>query len=156
MKVLFGITALATVAFPLLVPAPAAAALPASADVTFVVPLNLTNLAGDITKVRVRCSIFSSNFVGGPSKDGWGADSNEIAVAAGQVVGSANVTIAVPAAALDLSLPTRSANYSCKLTGYSAAQGWQDFATGATGTVQGSNSFVLNPAPAPLIGSFQW
>ncbi|MGH8198513.1 MAG: hypothetical protein ACRETI_10110 [Steroidobacteraceae bacterium] len=125
-----------------------------AADVTFVVPVNLTNLAGDITKVRVKCSIHSANLAG-PGKGGWSGESSEITVSAGQVATTANVTVAIPANALDLSIPTRSANYDCHLWGLSAVQGWAEFYR-QPGTTSTAGSFTLTPPVHFITGSFQW
>jgi hypothetical protein len=116
-----------------------------SADVTFVVPLNLTNLASDISKVRVRCYIYSWGFT---------TDSRvgemELAVLQRQVVTTANVVVLIPPGAFgpnptlrDPLVDKTRADYECHLSLYSPATGWN-----ATSGLQ--------PVPRAAIGNFAW
>lgn len=120
-------------------------------DVTFQVPLNLTKLATDITKVRVFCEILSAalvtgNLVGGP------ALATEVPVSAGQVVSTA--TVVIPINSLDTSKAT-SAQYHCQLEGFSQTlQRWYPFSETATDA-----RFRLSPTPGLIPasgGTFTW
>ncbi|MDH4152375.1 MAG: hypothetical protein OEV01_01180 [Nitrospira sp.] len=135
-------------------------------DVTFEVPLNLTRLTSDITKVRVECSITSDAFPKQPETKVnqikiIGAQV-ELPVLAGQLVTTARVI--VPITADDFVDPVtmirqdptgKSAKYQCDLWGFTGV--WQVF----TGFSQvpdekNPNPIRLSPAPAPISGTFTW
>jgi hypothetical protein len=115
----------------------------ASADVTFEVPLNLTSLPSQITKVAVMCRLTSSALMSRGSRVGQ----SEVAVAQGAVV--TTVQVVVPILSRDLiSASGKSADYECKLLGFEAAsQNWIDL---------GASSSLVLPQPAPITGSFWW
>lgn len=123
-----------------------------SADVTFVVPLNLTNLASDVTRVRVRCEISSGSLYSPRTGEA------EVAVAAGQVVTTLQVVVLIPVSAIDFG-KLASARYDCSLSGFTPSFGWQDFLTNST------NPSYRLPSPSTgtatstryvLTGSFNW
>lgn len=136
-----------------------------SDDVTFEVPINLTQLAPDITKVDVTCSITSEAIIAA-ARQGANkqlAGHTVFDVSNGQVVKpAATVVVAVPAERL--AKPENvTFNWECRLTAYSVgarppppasryAAGWDTFADRHP-----KASFVLSPAPpAVLSGSFVW
>ena len=120
-------------------------------DVTFKVPLNLTKLSADITKVRVSCKLQSTvlttiNAEGQQTNSMSGI--TEVPVSNGQVVTTAtvvlfNYTLANPAGA--------TASYQCSLMGFDR--------TGNGSTFSESHpdpKYRLTPAPAPQTGTFAW
>jgi len=135
-----------------------------SDDVTFEVPIKLTQLAADIRQVDVTCSLTSDAIV--PS--GSGGSRRQLAghavldVSNGQVVAPATtVVVAVPAARLQ-NPDKQTFNWECSLTGYSVGTrpppparrtpaGWDTFAARHE-----KPSFQLSPAPEVLSGSFMW
>jgi hypothetical protein len=137
--------------FQLLATAPASAQS-TSADVTFAVPLNLTNLAADITKVRVKCSFLHvGSSAPAPGLDRMGEV--EIPVTGRQVVATAQVVVMVPPTAIGSEISAGTAQrYVCALDAYSAALGWGVFSD------RGSNgSFKTTQAVTTSIGGmFQW
>jgi hypothetical protein len=130
-------------------------------DVTFEVPINLTRLFGDITKVAVWCTISSDALIGTRTKK-LGAQL-ELPVAAGQLVTTARVVVPVPTTAfIDPTMtitnePTgQPATYQCSLSGFSVLPttyggGWNLFTADSP-----NESFKLTPAPSPITGSFVW
>ncbi len=151
----------------------AAVALPAGAaenikyepgpsdDVSFEVPINLTQLAPDITNVNVTCYLTSDAIL--PGNPRRLAGHTEFAVSNGQVVApAATVVVAVPAERLAKTEEV-TFNWECGLTAYSVGArpppparrftaGWDTFAERHE-----KASFVLSPAPpAVLTGSFTW
>ncbi len=129
------------------------AAQHASADVTFEVPLNLTNLMGAITKVAVECSIESPALPGG-AKTGR----TEVAVVGGAVNQQVLVVVSVPQNELykPQSAYYESANYQCSLFGFQATGvGWVDF-TEATGGGVEVPFFQLSPRVDRKSGTFNW
>jgi hypothetical protein len=147
----FRITLVLTLVFQMLASGPAGAQS-TSADVTFAVPLNLTNLATDITKVRVTCSFLG---VGSssptPGLDRAGAV--EIPVTGRQVITTAQVVVMVPPTAIGAGISAGTGQrYTCALDAYSAALGWGHFldrdTTGSFKTTQ--------PVTTTVGGTFQW
>jgi hypothetical protein len=123
-----------------------------SADVTFAVPLNLTNLAADITKVRVRCSFLHvGSSAPAPGLDRAGEV--EIPVTGRQVVTTAQVVVMVPSTAIGSGISAGTGQrYVCALDGYSAALGWRDFSDRDT-----TGSFKTTQAVTTSVsGMFQW
>jgi hypothetical protein len=116
-------------------------------DVTFQVPLNLTGLSPTITKVRVSCTIYSSALPGGALASVHAFVDRS--TTGGQVVSTA--TVVVPVTSLDTSGGRTSANYMCRLTGFSQTQGEGRFDSAATNPV-----FRIAPTPADISGSFNW
>lgn len=135
-------------------------------DVTFEVPLNLTRVAPDISKVLVTCTITSDAIAvrtrkGAAIRPQLGAQV-ELAVSAGQMVTTARVVVPVTADRFtdektgNYSDPSgKTANYHCELTGFSTKRttggGWNLFTDNNTNT-----SFRLSPTPPSLSGNFVW
>lgn len=130
-------------------------------DVTFEVPLNLTRLAPDITKVAIWCVISSEALVGTPRKQLQ--TQLELPVAAGQLVSTARVVVPVSSKAfidpngIVPKDPTgQPATYKCSLSGFSVLPvgkggGWNLF-----GPDIKKPGFHLTPTPSPSEGSFVW
>ena len=130
-------------------------------DVTFEVPLNLTRLWGEITKVDVTCVIKSDALVGTRYKKIAGHV--EFPVAAGQLVTTARVVVAVaptaftdPTGAITGSPIGQPAYYQCSLTGFDMLPptnggGWNVFDAAST-----NPAFRLTPTPSAITGKFVW
>ena len=130
-------------------------------DVTFEVPLNLTRLWGEITKVAVWCKISSDALVGTRNKQLQAQ--LELPVSAGQLTTTARVVVPVPSTAFTdptmamTGSPTgKPASYVCKLSGFSALPatnggGWNVFTAEST-----NPAFRLTPTPSAISGSFVW
>lgn len=127
-------------------------------DVTFEVPLKLTKLAPDITKVMVTCGI-TSDVLLNPHKMQWPLGGQvEEQVSAGQLDKTVSVVIPVTAEKFGVNAkdPTgRSATYQCDIMGFSSkGGGWQQF---VEPTGKSSNtSLQLSPVPVPIAGTFTW
>jgi len=158
------------------------AASPATAqqdDVFFEVPLNLTQLAADLTKVAVTCVVVNQNDTqnapnlgnasGGfgitfgannnpldtPMAGEWGRKKVEVPVAGGQVVTTKIVVVTIS----DTATWHQAEHYGitlayvCFLSGYSGRmQGWGPLGMGAPI----SEVFALSPSPEPITGEFTW
>jgi len=125
-----------------------AAAFAGPYDVTFQVPLNLTRMSPEITKIRVLCSISTTAIT---SSTGSHNVSNavELPVSGSQVVTTANVV--VPVTTLDTSNGNTSASYTCTIDGQSLTNSrWTSFDERAVG------AFKLSPTPQPITGTFTW
>jgi hypothetical protein len=128
-----------------------------SSDVTFSVPLNLTGLSPSISKVTVYCEITSGALP--PENPRPNAlrrvgNQQDFPVSGGRVVTTA--TIVVPVAAVDTSHggSSLSANYSCKLSGYSdRLKGYDVFSASPPAA---RSEFQLSPTPPDLSGTFNW
>jgi hypothetical protein len=130
-------------------------------DVTFEVPLNLTQLWAEITKVDVTCVISSDALVGTRYKKINGHV--EFPVASGQLVTTARVVVAVaptaftdPTGAITGSPNGKPATYACSLSGFNMLPsnyggGWHQFS--ADNTIE---SFRISPTPSPITGKFVW
>ena len=117
-------------------------------DVTFTVPLNLTQMSPDITKVAVWCRIT------GPAihtRSGNIQAQVEFVPQAGQVVTTATVVVAW--VNTDMTDPTGTqASYSCSLSGFSnSLQRWDVFREDNP-----TPAFRLKPTPTELTGTFVW
>lgn len=133
---------------------------PVPGDVTFVVPLNLTRLAADITQVDVTCFITSEAIPAARMTRDRLMGHVVMPVAGGRVVTTANVVVAVPQGSL-VEPAGKTANYECMLSGYSTGvrdgrttivrAGWYPFDETRAGP-----SFRLMPMPQPITGSFNW
>ncbi len=117
-------------------------------DVTFTVPLNITQMSPDITKVAVWCKITG---VAIHTRSGNISTQVELVPQAGQVVTTA--TVVVPWQTTDMVDPTGTqANYSCSLSGFSnSLQRWDIFREDHPTQV-----FRLKPTPTELTGTFVW
>ena len=115
-------------------------------DVTFKVPLNLTQVSSDIAKVALWCVISSTAIT---TRDGKLFKQEELPVSGGQLVTTATVVVAVSG----LYNPVgKVAGYECRLSGFSTSlQRWDVFSE--TQTVP---AFRLSPTPGVLQGSFVW
>jgi hypothetical protein len=126
----------------------------ASGDVTFELPLNLTQMSSDITKVQVACSITSEAIPPNtqtPKGTLTGRLTNqiELPVTQGKLVTTARVVIATG----DLNDPIgKSATYECSIMGFSASlQHWSWFEENPD-----VPAFRLTPMPQRMTGSFTW
>lgn len=133
--------------------APASVAQTTSGDVTFEMPLNLTDMSSDIIKIQVACSITSDAIP--PNQPGPKGASRtvkaqiELPVTGGQLVTTAKVV--VPVSGLDNPIG-KTANYKCSITGYSASlQRWNWFSE-----ADPTPAFRLMPTPERFTGSFVW
>ncbi len=134
------------------------AAQTTSGDVTFRLPLNLTQLSSDITKIMFSCSISGDAIPQGPNPrlDRQGRPyppsldkQAEYSVSGGQLVTTAIVV--VPTGGLDNPIG-KTANYNCLITGYSTSlQQWSYFEEG-----HATAAFRLSPTPPRITGSFVW
>jgi hypothetical protein len=145
-----------------------AAAQTIPGDVTFEVPINLTRLAADITKIDVTCTISSdaitaTRVVRGVTNAGKLVGNVVLPVTKGRVVTTANVVVTVaPGALQDPYGKYSAATYECMLTGYSAGTAGRRTGGGLPagwGVFEESSarpSFRLSPTPQRLTGSFNW
>jgi hypothetical protein len=130
--------------------------LTGAGDVTFEVPVNLTRLSPDLSKVAVTC-MFGTTIDQNIGTTSFGKDvlSNrmEFPVSAGQVVTTARVVIAVPTT--PLYKPGQVLNYQCALSALSAdpkaGSGWQPLDQKAPVA-----SLQVSPSPLPVTGTFTW
>jgi hypothetical protein len=130
-----------------------------SGDVTFTVPINLTQLQPDVVKVRVRCFLSSDAITvnrqptgkggTGPLGPGEVLGVQELPVSGGRVVTTATVVVVVGG---NLENPLgKLARYSCQLQGFSnTAQVWNIF------DGYPNSAFVLTPQPSLIAGTFTW
>jgi hypothetical protein len=119
----------------------------AQSDVTFKVPLNLTQVSSDIAKVAVYCQITSTAIVS--NRMGKLSAQQEIPVSGGQLV--TTVTVVVAVSGLDNPVG-KTATYECMLSGFSTSmQLWQAFNSAST-----VPAFRLTPTPGGLSGTFAW
>ena len=138
-------------------------------DITFTVPLNITQLFGDIVKVRVNCSVMSEAIVvnrvtgkGGVQGPGAVWKEQEFPVSGGKVVTTATIVVSVAGALADAA--GKQAAYSCTLSGFSnAQQKWMPFnyamgtAGGAVDLSATDPAFRLSPPGAlGISGTFTW
>ena len=117
-------------------------------DVTFTVPLNITQLSPDITKVAVWCKITGPGI---NTRTGNIGAQVEFVPSGGQVVTTASVVVAYPAG--DMTNPAgQQATYACTLSGFSnSLQRWDVFREDHATPV-----FRLKPTPPELSGTFIW
>jgi hypothetical protein len=117
-------------------------------DVTFTVPLNITQLSPDITKVAVYCRITGPAIT---TRSGNIGAQVELVPQGGQVVTTATVVVTWPLT--DMTDPTGTqANYDCLLSGFSnSLQRWDRFYE-----EQATPVFRLKPTPPALTGTFTW
>ena len=117
-------------------------------DVTFTVPLNITQMSPDITKVAVWCKITGPAIT---TRSGNIGAQVELVPQGGQVVTTA--TIVIPWPLTDMTDPTGTqASYSCSLSGFSnSLQRWDIFREDHP-----TPAFRLKPTPTELTGTFVW
>jgi hypothetical protein len=133
------------------------AAVAQSSDVTIRVPLNLTQLAADISRLRVQCSVTSDAF--GYDSGGrriYDAPSGErvINVSNGRVVTTLDVL--VPISSSQFVGPTigQGASYECVLDAFSTSQQqWDVFSLSHSNPAY---RVVLSPVISLIQGSFTW
>jgi hypothetical protein len=121
----------------------------ADSEVVLQVPLNLTKLATDISKVKVTCIVTPDS----PER-AIGRAEQTFAVLNGQVVTTASVIVPIvdTAAWHQADKVGTPVAYGCLLTGFSEAlQRWDEFAENAA-----TEAFRLSPTPAPIQGMFTW
>jgi hypothetical protein len=115
--------------------------------VTFKLPLNLTQLPSDITKVAVWCKITTSATVS--ARGATLQKQEEFVPVGGQVVTTA--TVVVPTTEL-VDAMGKTATYVCTLTGFSQSlQKWDLFREDHATPV-----FRLKPTPAEMTDTFIW
>jgi hypothetical protein len=134
----------------LVAPEPSAAQVPA--EVTLKVPVNLTKLGPDVTRIRLQCSIQSDAITAGENLEYFGTSTNtviqiqEFPVSGGQVVTTASFMFGFA----KLNNPVgKSAAAGCNLVGWSESQmKYLQFGPGetnpsfrVTSTVTGINSY---------------
>lgn len=124
-----------------------------SSDVTFQVPLNVTKLSSDITKVAVYCEVTSEALPKLSGQQvGRAQKQLEFSPTAGQVVTTAAVVVPIPSLNTSASPTATNASYKCMLSGFSQAlQRWDVFT--ATHSVA---AFRLSPTPPDITGTFTW
>jgi hypothetical protein len=136
----------------LLVISSSSGAQTSSADVTFRLPLNLTQLSSDIAKIAVFCRITSDAIPpsGATGKAGGKlSKQEEFPVSGGQLVTTA--VVIVPVSGLDNPIG-KTANYECLISGFSTSlQQWSRFEEAST-----TPAFKLSPTPPQMTGSFIW
>ena len=150
---LFRIILATVLSLALFAPGTLAAQTPAVATtVTFVVPVNLTQLSPDLEKVRLACVVYSNaTLVVPPGSVLRPGSEEEMVVTSGQVVTALRVIIPILSSWLQDPVGKR-ADYGCHLEGYSKSLGrWDLFSDTAT-----NPAFRLTPKPAELFGSFVW
>jgi len=127
---------------------PLAIAQTPSDKVTFVVPLNLTQLPSYVTKVAVACQL-------SPTPRGVKvANQLEFPVTYGKVVTTASIEVSVPADLPNLYKTGQSVTYTCGLTAFVSSpkySGWEPF-----GKTTMAGPLDVSPIPSPLTGSFVW
>ena len=130
----------------------------ASTNVTFRVPLNLTQLAPDISRVRVACTISSPVLRVVTLTDPYGRlvqaplGALETRTSGGQLVTTLAVVVSVPSTGFTGPAVGQSASYQCWLEGFSQSGNKME-AFSASHT---NPAFRLSPNPVPLTGSFTW
>lgn len=119
--------------------------------ITFVVPVNLTQLSPDLEKVRVACVIQPSSALVWPTSQTGPAPTLEEAmdVKSGQVVTAFRIIMPILSSWLQDPIGKR-ADYSCALEGYSKGR-WDRFSETAS-----DSAWRLTPTPQSIYGSFTW
>ena len=129
-----------------------------SSDVTIRVPLNLTQLGPDISRVRVLCTIRSSvvmvaqitdrygNVVAGPMGD------REVPVSGGQAVATLDIAVPIPPTSFTGPSVGENATYECTLTGFSSSGNRWD----AFNATHANPAFRLSPTPGRITANFTW
>jgi hypothetical protein len=119
-----------------------------SSDVTFAVPLNLTQLPPGLRGIDVSCAIASEAFH--PS----GAElraAKEVSISGGQVVTTVQVVVPVNVPADSAG---KTARYSCSMRGVDSSSGVPDFL--AAGHVKPAFRVAITPPEGFISGSFTW
>lgn len=121
--------------------------LAAQTMVTFEVPVNLTQLAPEIIKIRVRCEIKSTAIVA--PNAGAVSTMDELPVLGGSLVTTMRVVIAFPVGTLQAPIG-KTAQYQCDLQGVTAS------GLGGFSETTSITAFQLKPTPPSLAGTFVW
>lgn len=113
-------------------------------QVTFSVPLNLSQISSEIGTVGVFCTVSSA---AAQPNSTYGVSRHT--PAGGRVQATAVVRVDI----LKLDDPAgKTATYRCVLRGLRTGQNtWADFAAGAS-----DSAFRMSPNPTPITGSFDW
>lgn len=119
-------------------------------DVTIQIPLNLTKIASDITKVAVECGVIPPT----GSNDKMPRKKEEFPISGDQLVKTVTIVVTVTDSQYMsvADLPGKTLGVGCQLTGFSGTlQRWDYFAEAHPVEV-----FRLSPTPQPISGSFVW
>lgn len=128
--------------------------------VTFTMPVTLTQLSPDLSRVRMVCAILPNVvLVYSPGEDlaVKSFDVNvlpkdELPVTSGQLSATLRVVYPIDAGWLKRDPAGTTSQYECRLQGFSTSlQLWEFFSSTPKWPV-----FLLNPAPAPVKSSFNW
>lgn len=128
--------------------------------ITFTVPVHLTQLSPDLARVRMACAILPSSVLVYSPDENWkittfdfdALPKDELPVASGQLVATLRVVYPIDAGRLKPSAIGQPAQYECRLQGFSTSlQAWDAFSA-----TPKAPAFLLNPAPAPVKGTFFW
>jgi hypothetical protein len=130
-----------------------AVALAQSTEVTFRVPVNLSQLTTDIKQVRVACRVDSPAIVtrseSGQAINYYFGYGPPVPVADGRVVTTATVVVPIPR----LEDPAgKTATYTCFLQGSTSGGAFSQFGGASWPQV----ALRLSPTPTPITGSFPW
>jgi hypothetical protein len=121
--------------------------LAAQTMITFEVPVNLTQLAPEIIKIRVFCEIKSAAIVSPTA--GRATAQDELPVLGGKLVTTMRIIITFPAGSLQA--PTgQTAQYQCDMVGISAV------GLGSFSETAAIAAWQLKPTPPSLTGTFVW
>lgn len=123
-------------------------------SVTFLVPVNLTQLSSDLERVRALCVVMPSAVLT-PQPLPYNAPSpilmTEALVVSGQMITTLRTEFPILSGWLQNAIGQQ-ATYQCELQGYSKSlDRWSPFSETAQDAV-----FRLKPTPATLQGSFVW
>ena len=125
-------------------------ALP-SADVTFQVPVQLSRLPSNLSKIRVDCDIRDPG-----EKLAAHRGFVDVPIVAGAVNQTVTVTVPVPGAAVS-GLSGQRASYTCRLFGWKTVTSVSDWVLlSSVSQTFGAPTPVLTPDQASLAGIFVW
>ena len=131
------------------------AAAAQSSDVTFTIPLNLTQLSSQLQKVGILCRVTSSAFTRHDKGVAEGHLDNlpaEFPNETGRIVTTATVVVPIPFGSLSDDAAGKTASYSCTLYGNAKTETLPiPFAETAT-----DPAHRLSPTPGSLSGTFTW
>ena len=130
----------------------ATATLTFETAVTFLLPVNLTQLSPDLEKVRLSCNLLWNSALTKPSLPAtWPRAEDFAMVVSGQVITTMKVEFVIGSGWLTDPIG-KQADYQCVLEGYSTTlQRWGFFSDTAP-----EPAFRLKPAPGPINGTFIW
>lgn len=117
--------------------------------ITIEAPVKLTDLAPDITKVNLHCTITSQAIVSPNRGSATGTD--ELPVIAGQLISTFRVIFDFPQGSLSSPLGT-TANYSCVLR-FKTSTGFNNT---SFDNLPPTSPHALKPAPTVVQGTFVW